>query len=336
MYRMNSARIIECTELASEILKNFELSELPISNILLKCLRLCRLLNDQEGIKLFTYENSGYPSTPNGMPPESWRVADLAGRRYKIKEETKGKTSINEYARTELLSDLEITIEAQKIRLSAAKDPDVSISSSNPNQYVFNPKGNTVERNDIVKNIKDTQNLLQKVKGRLYNYILAIYNKLTYGNIVEDTFTKSRLIVNDKLSTICPKAIEKFVAVYDNMDSDNPENWANAVHSCRRILLDLADALYPPKDEPIVINGKPIKVGQDQYINRLVQFVSSKSTSETYSRIVGSNLSSIGERIDAIYNATNKGTHVEVTKDEASRYIVHTYLLISDIISLVD
>lgn len=58
---MNSARIKECTELSSEILKNFELSELPVSNIILKCLRLCRLLGDEDGILLFSYESSGYP-----------------------------------------------------------------------------------------------------------------------------------------------------------------------------------------------------------------------------------------------------------------------------------
>ena len=44
--------------------------------------------------------------------------------------------------------------------------------------------------------------------------------------------------------------------------------------------------------------------------------------------------SSIGMRLDAINEAVCKGTHVDVSKDEASRYIIHTYLLISDIISI--
>ncbi len=255
---------------------------------------------------------------------------------YQKKETVNGKPEIKEYANTSLLADLEETIDAQKIRLSAAVDPNISISSANPHQFLQQPLGNNIERNAIVKSIRENRNVVQKVKGNLYNYILNIYNKLMYGNIVEDTFTKARLLVNNKLSDICPKAVEKFVAVYNNMDSDNPEDWANAVHSCRRIFLDLADALYPPQDTPITVNGKSIKVGQEQYINRLVQFVASKKGSQTYSQIIGTDLASIGERIDAIYNATNKGTHVDVKKDEASRYIIHTYLLISDIISLMD
>lgn len=94
--------------------------------------------------------------------------------------------------------------------------------------------------------------------------------------------------------------------------------------------------LYPAKDEPILVDGRKILVGKDQYINRLIQFINSKSGSKTYADIAGADLGSIGKRIDAINNAVCKGTHSDVTKEEASRYIIHTYLLISDIISLND
>lgn len=334
---MNSERIKECTQLSAEILKNFELSEIPVSKIILKCLRLCRLLGDEDGILLFTFESSGYPSTTSGMTAESWRISKIAGRRYFQKEkDKKGKEVEVEYASTSLVAELEESITAQKLRLSASVDPNVSLSSANPNQLVMAPPGNASERNGIVSSIQKSQKTLQKITGCLYNYILHIYNKLSYGNIVEDTFTHARMEANDKLSSLCPQSIAKFVAVYDNMDSDNPEDWANAVHSCRRILVDLADALYPPREDPVQIAGKTIKVGPEQYINRLVQFVISRSESDTYAKVVGSDLSSIGNRLDAINDAVCKGTHAEISKGEASRYIIHTYLLISDIVSLVD
>ena len=333
---MNSVRIKECTELSAEILKNFELSELPISNIILKCLRLCRLLGDEDGILLFTYESSGYPSNTEGVPAEAWRIASIAGRRYFEKTEKNGKTGSVEYAHLTLIAEMEENIASQKIHLAASADPDISVSSANPSQYVYSPVGNVAERNRIVSSIKASQKWLQKITGNLYGYILQIYNRLTYGNIIEDTFTLARLKTNEKLTELCPNTVGKFVAVYDNMDSDNPEDWANAVHSCRRILLDLADAVYPAQEDPIEVNGKQIKVGKDQYVNRLIQFVSCKEGSRTYRDVVGADLSSIGKRLDAIYSATNKGTHDDVTKEEASRYIIHTYLLISDIIALVE
>lgn len=329
---MNNERIKECTQLSAEILKNFELSEIPVSKIILKCLRLCRLMGDEDGILLFSYESSGYPSSPNGMGKDAWRISNIAGRRYLTKDKDDKET---EHAKTQLIAELEELIESQKISLSSTNDPNVSISSANPSQYVYAPQGNASARRSIVFSITEAQKWIQKITGNLYNYILNIYNKLVYGNIIEDGFTQARLAVNDKLSTVCPEAIGKFVSVYENMDSNNPEDWANAVHSCRRILLDLANALYPPKDEPIEVNGKKIKIGNEQYINRLIQFISSKSNSKTYNDVVGSDLDGIGRRLDATNNAVCKGTHTEITKEEATRYIIHTYLLISDIISLL-
>ncbi len=334
---MNSERLKECTLLSAEILRSIELSEIPVSKIILKCLRLCRLLGDEDGILLFTFESSGYPSTTSGMTYEAWRISKIAGRRYYQKEkDNRGKERAVEYANTSLVAELEESISAMKLRLSASIDPNVSLSSANPNQVVVAPQGNAVERNGIVSSIQRNQKALQTITGCIYNYILQIYNKLSYGNIVEDTFTRARLEANDKLSSLCPQSIAKFVAVYDNMDSNNPEDWANAVHSCRRILADLADALYPPRDEPVQIAGKSVRVGAEQYINRLVQFISSKSESNTYANVVGSDLSSIGNRLDAINDAVCKGTHAEITKEEASRYIIHTYFLISDIVALMN
>lgn len=331
---MNSQRIKECTELSAEILKNFELSELPVSKIILKCLRLCRLLGDEDGILLFTYESSGYPSDMTGMTTDAWRISNLAGRRYFKNIKTKSGSERKEYSNVLLIAEIEEMIAAEKLRLSAAADPYVALSSANPNQFITSGQGNVRERNNIVQDIASYQRWIQKITGSLYQYVLQIYNKLMYGNIIEDTFTSARMSVNDVLSKICPNALGKFVSVYSNMNSENPEDWANAVHSCRRILVDVADALYPPQDEPIDINGKKIKVGSDQYINRLIQFISSKEGSKTYKDVVGSDLSSIGRRLDAINDAVCKGTHDTVSKEEASRYIIHTYLLISDIISL--
>ena len=128
--------------------------------------------------------------------------------------------------------------------------------------------------------------------------------------------------VNEKLSVICPEAINKFVSVYNNVDSRNPEDWANAVHSCRRIIKDVADKLYPATDVPIEVGKRTIELTDDKYINRLIQFIYSKSLSKSYSSVVGSTLASIGERIDSINNAVCKGTHTEINQQEAERYII--------------
>ena len=327
-------RIKECTDLAEEILKSFELSELPIQNILLMCLRLCRLLNDAEGVLLFTFETAGYEVNEDGyMSADAWRISKLAGHRY-FKKGKDGKST--EYANTEMLSVLETNKEVCFERMKIATDPDVSISSSNPNQYVWpNTNSNIQERSALANQVIDSTRNINKIKSNLYNYIMVIRNNLVYGNTVESVFDRYRELCDKKLKDVCAESIKKFMSIYENLNSNNEEDWANAVHSCRRILKDLADKLYPPCED-IVVDGKTIKLGNEQYINRLIQYIEKNSSSKAYKKIVGSSLASIGERIDAIYNSSNKGTHAQISKLEAERYIIYTYMLVGDILMIGD
>ena len=124
------------------------------------------------------------------------------------------------------------------------------------------------------------------------------------------------------------------------MRSDNPEDWSNAVHSCRRILQDLADQLFPAQDDRLVESGgksKTIKMGPDQYINRLMAYAEDNSESERFQDIVGSHLRFLGERLDSIFKAAQKGSHSTIIdKREADRYIAYTYMVVGDILTLRD
>jgi hypothetical protein len=63
-------------------------------------------------------------------------------------------------------------------------------------------------------------------------------------------------------------------------------------------------------------------------------YIEDQRGSETYSAVVGSTLKFIGDRLDALVDAGNKGTHNEVGKDEAERYIIYTYLVVGDLLAL--
>jgi hypothetical protein len=52
------------------------------------------------------------------------------------------------------------------------------------------------------------------------------------------------------------------------------------------------------------------------------------------SRVLSSDLHFIGERLDAIFSAVQKGSHADIENFEARRFVIHTYLLISDILEL--
>lgn len=326
----------DALRLAEEILRNIELSEIPLGTIALKASRLARLLNEFDYQKLFELEAGGYPSTPGGVPQDAWRLAGLAGRQYQHKDTKTDETKT--YAFVESIAELEAAISVGNASLEAARDPNVSVSSSNPHQTVWNPAGNFFERNQIRTQVANNVKRLASRRSFIHQYATRKLYELKFSGIADDIFSRIRERVDSSIGSIIPDSLQKFTAVYDNLSSDNPEDWSNAVHSCRRILQDLADAIYPPReDKQIEINEKPrvIRLSPDNYINRLVAYVEEHSRSDRFQAVVGSQLRFMGERLDAIFQAAQKGSHTTITdRTEAERYVVYTYMIVGDILSL--
>lgn len=313
-----------------------ELSEIPLTNIALKASRLARLLNDFDSQKIMEYEVNGYPSTPSGLTPEIYRLAVAGGREFQLKDDK--TVELKRYVYIQSIEELEYETRIAEKALDAARDRDVSVSSANPYQTVFTPAGNWYER----KQIRDSAGLCSKRlssrRAMIYRFILQKHYELKFSGIADDIFSRIRERVDSAIGSVIPDAINKISAVYENLRSENPEDWSNAVHGCRRILQDFADALYPPApDKTVDIGGKQktIKLGKDNYINRILAYVEDNSTSERFQEVVGSHLSFLGERLDSVFRAAQKGSHdVIVSREEADRYVVFTYLLVGDVLSL--
>jgi len=58
------------------------------------------------------------------------------------------------------------------------------------------------------------------------------------------------------------------------------------------------------------------------------------STCIFFEELVGSHLSFIGDRLDSVLQAAQMGTHAAVTRDEANRLLIYTYMLVGDVPSL--
>lgn len=329
--------LIEALEISEVILRNIELTELPLTNIALKASRLARLTNDFVYQRIMEFEASGYPTTPNGVENSIYQLAVIANRESQKKD--KNTEEITKYITLESIEELERQVATAQVALDAARDPNVSISSANPNQTVWSPIGNKLERDTIRKQVSDAQSKLSKRRSFIYSYALQKHYELKFSGIADDIFSRIRESVDSSIGNNVPEAAQKLAAVYESLQSENPENWSNSVHSCRRILQDLADAVFPvPEDIKTRPEGKEdrvIKLGKDNYINRLVAYIEENSSSVRFNEIVGSHLMYIGDRLDAVFKAAQKGSHDNiVTREEADRYVVYTYMIVGDILSL--
>jgi len=330
--------LTEALELSAEILKNVELSELPLANVALKASRLARLINDHDMQRIMEYEAGGYPTQADGVPPEVWRLAVAAGRRLEQKD---SEGNPKEYVYLESIAELEHESRMVDTALQAARDPDVHLSSANPYQTVVPPFGNRLERDNAKYKSSTALKRLSNCRTLIYRYALRKHYELKFSGIADDIFSRIRQRVDEAIGSTVPDAVQKLSAVHDGLLSDNPEDWANAVHSCRRILKDLADAVFPPRSEDRVVkqetSERTIHLGPDNYVNRIMCYVEDNSASTRFTEIVGSHLAYLGDRLDSVSKAAQKGSHKGIVRrEEADRYVVYTYLIVGDVLSLVD
>ena len=317
--------------LSEGILQNIELNELSLTNIVLKASRLARLLNDFEYQKIFQYEASGYPTTPDGISPEIFSICKKANRVYLKKKD--GETS--EYANRKSIEQYEHELSSAQDSLKMSADANVSITSSNPSQYVHAPSGNKGERKGLRNEISDVTEIISSRKSFIYDYVLEKNYELKFSKVNNDIFNRTQTNVDAIMGELLPDTIKKFTSAYNNLTSENDEDWSNAVHSCRRILQDLSDKIYPARGDKVLENGKKVKLGTENYINRLIAYIEEHSESKRFEELVGSNLSYIGQRLDSIFHASQKGSHKVISsQDEADRYVIYTYLLVGDILKL--
>lgn len=339
-FPINPKSLDEALDLSEDILKGIELANTSLVSCTLKASRLARLLNDFEYQRIFAFESSGYPSTPSGVSQDIWKLCQKADRTYKEKITKEKVEKEVEKANISSVGSLETEMESLKENLRIAYDPNVSISSANPNQFVNTGlTSNSAERRNLRNRIQELSQLLDKRRGFLYEYVSTKNYELKYSKITSDIFSRTRNNVDSKIGNLIPLSVQKFASVYENLNSENTEDWSNAVHSCRRILQDTADVIYPAREDKVINlvgnKTKTIKLGSDNYINRLIAYVEENTDSKRFEEIVGSHMKYLGERLDAIFQAAQKGSHDTIsTREEADRYVIYTYLVIGDILSL--
>lgn len=330
----NQGKLQEAFGLSEMLLAELELDTNSLSRIALKAGRLARLMGQFDLERIMQYESSGYPEQAGGIAADVWTLAKLAGRVY----EKKFGDELKSYANIQSIEQLELQIAAARDSIAAAADPSISITSANPNQMVWPPAGNNQERTKLRAQIADSAKTLSQRRAFIYGFVSRAYEELKFSGVANDIFERTRTRVDATIGEVIPDAVKRFSAVYENLRSENDEDWSNAVHSCRRILQDTADALFPAREDKVTNPGgkeKVIRLGPDNYINRLIAYVEEKSSSDRFNEIVGSHMKYLGERLDSIFLAAQKGSHAVIaSQDEADRYVIYTYLVVGDILKL--
>jgi hypothetical protein len=174
-----------------------------------------------------------------------------------------------------------------------------------------------------------------RIRDRLWEFLTETEYELTFGEATAETFDRLRSYVDKQLTTISPPALDQFQVAYRRLKDGGSEDRAHALTSCRRVLKTIADELYPATSEPIVgDDGKAGLLGDDKFVNRLLQFVSEKVGKHENGAAVQAALEDVGTRLAALNDLASKGVHAKVTTYEVDTCVVQTYLVVADVLRI--
>lgn len=319
---------------SEKVLDGIENENISTSSALLQCLRIARLLEDVDAIIWLQYEYGGYPRVDKGnIDKKAFAIACNNGRGY-IEEE-------KELVFLELASELESRIISFQNAINNFSTQGVSVSGTD--SYVaIRRLTDTVQdsTSSLLKSIFISENKLAKLKGAYYDYALKKQIELSFSNVVTDIFAKYREVVDSALSGLSSQTVLKLQAIEDKINSDNPEVFSQALATCRRLFENVAtelfDKYFPNYSEKTyrTKSGTDIDVSVEHYRNRLsavIERLQNKSIGKT---LVGSNILYLLDWIENLNNLQSKGVHADITKDDAMKCIIHTYVCLGDILNL--
>ena len=331
-------------KLVNQAFEYIEDESTSLSKTVQKCIRIARLRNDFINLWWLDWETINIENTKLSNKVIEEISPHLTNEMFKLHRELYLDSWIGERSFTLILGTKKeekvMNVGIQEIEVDFEHHKNIVKSSHPPNGlhpvdlYFENQSASQIRALSLMR-VRYCKSILSKIQSRIHDFLSQTEKQLIFGQIHSDIFEKNRSYVDLKLGELCPDALTKFVSAQKRIKEDDPESWAQSLTTCRRLLKTLADSLYPALEEPVAgIDGKKRKLTEDKYITRLWQYVFEKSKGSTSGKLLESIVNDLGNRIDKIYELTNKGVHAEVSEFEVNQCVIQTYLIAGDLLRL--
>lgn len=318
-----------------QVLNGIEDESLSTSAALLKCLKIARLIGDTDSLVWLKYEYGGYPRDNNGeIEDDAFEVADNHGRGY-LNDKGERKVFLK------LASELEGEIYSSKKAINNFSTSGASVAGEWSGIAMSKLTSTvSISTGSLLRKITYCEKTLAILKGNYYDYALRINIELHFGNVATDIFSKYREEVENGFSDLSSETILKLQAIEDKINSNNPEMYSQALTTCRRLFettaKELFDRYFPNYQKTMykTKSGKEINISGNHYRNKIsvvIEYLQEKSVKKT---LVGSSILYLLDWIENLSNMQSKGVHSEITKADATKCIIHTYICLGDILSL--
>ncbi len=179
----------------------------------------------------------------------------------------------------------------------------------------------------ITTKISRLSAICSRVKGLIYEFVFSIYYEKIFSELSESIFEVYKLSIDSLLAGKCNDVLEKIPSIFERLSNGESEAVSHALTTCRRIIDSFADAISPPSEEGIEIDGNTLKLDKGKHQNRINAYIHLKTDSKSRKHKLRQTLSNLYERVCS-------GVHSDVSVNEAKALFLEVYLFLGEVLSL--
>lgn len=160
--------------------------------------------------------------------------------------------------------------------------------------------------------------------------------QLKFEGVTETLFQKTKVEVDKYLQKINPEVIKKLLAAYNRLNSKNPEEWSQAMSSCRNALKAFADGVFPGQKEKYETkDNRFLDVSDIKVKNRLIAHIDAK-TKGNKRKLLIARVAEMEKRIHTLEDLLSQGTHNSLEMRDVAMCVIETYFLMGSLLDLKD
>lgn len=330
----------EAVDILKSVLGDFFGGSVDIKNALRRCAHVCQILGWSKQLSWFQYELSGYPEGVE-LP---WHRKGIKGRTEWLVaggfHTVLGSVIEDQYRTTEeptQYTEMDVWSGIDWI-LSVAQSGYVEPTGKKSSKYISFQKKSVETKEARIYDKHVFQTIVTNIENLVFSFVSESYAVLRYSDVLQDIWQGFRTKIDEHL---IPIGLSKHLdAIQNGLNSANPQDWRNAMWSCRDILHDLAAYLWRDQRKtyehlPGKGENNTLEVTDSHYVNRLGAYLHQKGIDKEYRAYLSAEMERIYNSIKTL-NELDSKAHGKITLYDAYLAAIGTYIILGELITRTD
>lgn len=181
--------------------------------------------------------------------------------------------------------------------------------------------------------IRAIQSIKARLKTRCLNYAIEIERQLEAQGKSQAFLESVQNDVNNFFKGRSDDVFSKLHKAAQLTQSKDKEDSALLLTEVRRAMKAAADHFYPPASGTVIcVDGKERVLGEEQFLNRLHEFLAKQVDRSTSKELLKEELDHLAAFLRRLNDMASKGVHADVTFTESKQGLIGLYFFLFNLI----